>query len=173
MQECRGWPVRMPPHHLGKAEQKGEGSDEQGEQQDAAPQDGDYLLVGVPCDQVEDEGRAVGREEGGEEDLNLSQGNTGFVGGVKGHADDGGHPHGEDAPFGLVDFRPSEFVQEGQQEHHGQGKVPEVFVKEVALRQDVVDDGGDGLSGRQMGMSPAAREFIAISSLPVSPVKMV
>lgn len=160
------------PHHLGKAEQKGEGSDEQGEQQDAAPQDGDYLLVGVPCDQVEDEGRAVGREEGGEEDLNLSQGNTGFVGGVKGHADDGGHPHGEDAPFGLVDFRPSEFVQEGQQEHHGQGKVPEVFVKEVALRQDVVDDGGDGFLGGD-GNVPGGQGVHRDFSLPVSPVKMV
>lgn len=63
-------------------------------------------------------------------------------------------------------------MQEGQQKYHGQGEIAEVFVEQVTLCQNVVDDGSDYFWAA-MGMLPETRAFIAISSLPVSPVKMV
>ena len=106
------------PHNLGQVQQEGEGRDQQRQEKDAAAQDGSRFL-GMPGNQIENECRTKCRKEGGEEYLDLSNGDFRLVGRVQGHAHRSQAPHGEDAPFGLVDGFLFECVQQGQQKDKG------------------------------------------------------
>lgn len=53
-------------------------------------------------------------------------------------------------------------MQEGQQKYHGQGEIAEVFVEQVTLCQNVVDDGSDyflGSDGNAPGNQGVHRYF--------------